>query len=119
MGRNDACFCGSGKKQKNCHADIEESSMAANIFRLYNRIDNKIDEHYSTSQKKHKCEKGCAECCFNQTPIHEIEYNLIQYEILRTWSQQDINELSKRVEFLWESLCKKHPDLVRELETSY
>lgn len=119
MGRNDTCFCGSGKKQKNCHADIEESSMAANIFRLYNRIDTKISEHYSATQKSHKCEKGCAECCFNQTPISEIEYNLIQYEILRGWSQKDIEDLSEKVKTLWEILGKRHPELVSELETSY
>jgi methionyl aminopeptidase len=24
MGRNDACWCGSGKKYKNCHMDFDE-----------------------------------------------------------------------------------------------
>ena len=34
MGRNDLCFCGSGKKQKKCHPNINEDSVAAKIIKL-------------------------------------------------------------------------------------
>ncbi|MDR4187636.1 MULTISPECIES: SEC-C metal-binding domain-containing protein [Bacillus] len=26
MGRNELCFCGSGKKQKKCHDDVDPNS---------------------------------------------------------------------------------------------
>lgn len=38
MGRNDLCFCGSGKKQKKCHPNINEDSVAAKIIKLYTQL---------------------------------------------------------------------------------
>ena len=49
MGRNDLCFCGSGKKQKKCHPNINEDSVAAKIIKLYTQLskeghaDEKLD----------------------------------------------------------------------------
>lgn len=118
MGRNDFCFCGSGEKQKKCHSDIDERSMAASIFRFYHKIDTKVEDHYSKSSLMHQCKKGCSECCYNQTPISEIEFNVIQYQILKL-PQNEIEKLKKRVENLWNILCNTHPEFVKELEKSY
>ncbi len=117
MGRNDLCFCGSGKKLKKCHLEIDEKSMIANLLKLYNKIDNKITDHYLSTGNDHKCKKGCAECCYNQTRISEIEYNLIQYELLK-WSESSIMDLSIKVQRLWNILKQKHPELIKQLETS-
>jgi len=35
MNRNDVCFCGSGKKVKHCHRDINEKSLLAKMLALY------------------------------------------------------------------------------------
>ena len=36
---NDLCFCGSGKKHKKCHFDINPSSKLADIYRAYKEFD--------------------------------------------------------------------------------
>ena len=45
MGRNDLCFCGSGKKQKKCHPNINEDSVAAKIIKLYTQLSKELEEN--------------------------------------------------------------------------
>ena len=45
MGRNDLCFCGSGKKQKKCHPNINEDSVAAKNYKTIYTIIKRIEEN--------------------------------------------------------------------------
>ena len=47
MGRNDLCFCGSGKKQKKCHPNINEDSVAAKIIKLYTQLSKELEGYKS------------------------------------------------------------------------
>lgn len=80
MGRNDLCFCNSGKKQKNCHPDIKEDSYFANLVKLYNSVNNKIEQ--DSQPDKLKCHKGCSECCHHYFSITPVEYFYIIYRLL-------------------------------------
>ncbi|WP_255257326.1 MULTISPECIES: SEC-C metal-binding domain-containing protein [unclassified Bacillus (in: firmicutes)] len=40
MGRNELCFCGSGKKQKKCHVNVDQDSYIGNLYKKYFEIDN-------------------------------------------------------------------------------
>lgn len=59
MGRNDLCFCGSNKKQKKCHPDINSESKLAKMYALYHTFDN-----YALKKGiKNNCPKKCYNCC--------------------------------------------------------
>jgi len=113
MGRNDLCFCGSGKKIKKCHPDINEQSIAARLLRLYNEIDHSVDIYYQNTNHTAPCSKGCAECCYSDFPLSDIEFNLIIYEI-RKWNRTEIESLIQRATILWERVNEKYPDFSEE-----
>ena len=71
MGRNDSCFCGSGKKTKKCHPDINESSLVAKLLGIYAEIDKR------NSKANTICEIGCADCCADDFEIHLSEFMAI------------------------------------------
>lgn len=114
MGRNDICFCGSGKKTKYCH-DFNEHSQAGSLVKLYQRIDNKISQHYCNNQLKSKCSKGCSECCYHYFTISDIEFDLILNE-LKKWSVEQIEILKQRVHIAWKDFAKSYPDYANNLE---
>ena len=69
MGRNDRCFCGSGKKKKRCHADMNEASLVAKLLELYAAVDERNSHAVSSP-----CRKGCASCCTNDFEVHFAEF---------------------------------------------
>lgn len=72
MGKNDLCFCGSGKKQKKCHSDIHEKSVVANLYRKISAIDEAVKKCTGSI-----CKKGCCDCCTADFPISVDEFFLI------------------------------------------
>ena len=42
MSRNELCFCGSNKKNKHCHPDINEKSLVAKLLALTQKLTNAI-----------------------------------------------------------------------------
>jgi Fe-S-cluster containining protein len=69
MASNELCFCGSGKKQKRCHADVHEKSVAANLLSVRSRVDAEIQQvGYSL------CHKGCSNCCGDYFNISVVEF---------------------------------------------
>lgn len=69
MGRNELCFCGSGKKYKLCHPEINERSLVAKLLTLYTKIDER-NSHAIGSP----CVKGCAHCCTDDFDVHFSEF---------------------------------------------
>ncbi|MCL2574298.1 MAG: SEC-C metal-binding domain-containing protein [Defluviitaleaceae bacterium] len=71
MGRNDRCFCGSGKKVKHCHSDINEKSLVAKMLELYSVIDKRNANAQSI------CKIGCSQCCRDDFEVFFSEYIMI------------------------------------------
>ncbi|TBL05143.1 nucleic acid-binding protein [Bacillus paranthracis] len=81
MGRNDNCFCGSGKKRKKCHSYISEDSYIESLYKLYHEIEIiKKDHQYPL---EHPCKKGCHECCYDFFSITMLEFEAILASLKR------------------------------------
>ncbi len=115
MGRNDLCFCGSQKKAKRCHPDINEQSRAAKVIRLYNTIDTMIDNHYRKTGFKKPCSKGCPGCCHGDFPVSTIEFDIITREI-RGWDYDKKHHFIKICEKLWNDIDRQYHEYTEVLE---
>jgi Fe-S-cluster containining protein len=114
MGRNDLCFCGSGKKRKKCHPDILETSYAAEVLQSYYLFDQAIQTHFYG--KEHPCKPGCSACCYDIFPVSDIEYSLIVYE-LRKWDQKRLDHLRLKAKNNWEQFCIINPNEAQHMDT--
>lgn len=85
MSANDLCFCGSGVKQKKCHAEVNENSAMANLLRVYHKIDSEVKE-----KADGVCKKGCRECCRDFFNISCLEYFTILRHLKITFTENDI-----------------------------
>ena len=117
VGRNDLCFCGSGKKVKRCHPKINEQSLVAKLLQLYAEIDER------NSKAATVCKTGCAKCCSGDFDVHLTEFLTIlnylkigssrpedvQYDELRT-TLKEYNISNKWCIFLdqKEKVCKTY-----------
>ncbi|WP_255290570.1 SEC-C metal-binding domain-containing protein [Bacillus cereus] len=83
MSRNEQCFCGSGKKQKKCHDDVDPNSYIGNLYKKYFKIDSIISDYKATHKEfeNHPCGKGCFNCCYDVFPISMLEFELLLEEI--------------------------------------
>lgn len=109
MGRNDPCFCGSGKKQKKCHPDIHEASLAAEAIRLYALIDKEIEEHYAKNKITPPCQAGCYQCCYDAFLVSPIEIDIIIRE-MRKWGKEKVDNVVKKAKEYWEDFKIRYPD---------
>ena len=107
MGRNDLCFCGSGKKVKKCH-DFNEKSQAADCLKLYNDLAIAVELHYSQSDINPMCVEGCSDCCYDNFTITDIEFDLILLEI-RNWSDERLANLKIKVLEDWDKFKREYP----------
>ncbi len=103
MGRNDLCFCGSGKKIKKCHNSINENSIIAELYRKYNKIDKSI-----SIPKDYPCKKGCDNCCYDYFYVSQIEFFCIYNYIL----------LNNGYEYLYKTI-QKSIDTIEYLKKNY
>jgi Fe-S-cluster containining protein len=115
MGKNDACFCGSGYKTQNSHVDINENSFAAHLLKLYSRLDDIISKHYETTGHSYPCKAGCSQCCYDYFPISDIEFDLITIE-MRSWGKEQIDKLIGKTGNLWNRMVYINPKYTRNLE---
>lgn len=90
MGRNDLCFCGSGKKTKKCHPDVLENSTFAKIIRNYAEFDKKFSA-YNNEHEVTKCLDTCSACCRDYFFISENEFYLtLSYYLYESKNDLDI-----------------------------
>jgi len=108
MGRNDLCFCMSGKKKKNCHPDINEESEAAAKIIIYNQLENNFKEHIQIASGLSLCGPGCTDCCYDYFTVQSIEFDLIINELAK-WDEEKLNNLIKRVDKYWSILKDEYP----------
>lgn len=111
MGRNDLCFCGSGKKQKYCHYNIYERSIIAETLILYNGLDKKL-----CNLTTRTCKKGCSECCSQFFSISEIEFAIIIDYLVCKFGKEKTNQIINKGIMLNNEFSKKHPDYFNSLE---
>lgn len=115
MGRNDLCFCGSGKKQKKCHANINENSVAAKTLRLYNEMSKELEENIY-GKKDVICKKGCNNCCKDYFSISEVEFAIIMDHLYSKMGIEKTNEIINKALALVDRFEKNNPEYFRQLE---
>lgn len=112
MGRNDLCFCGSGKKYKRCHSTIRENSKLANMYRAY----SSFDEYAKKEKLANNCPVGCHSCCDG---VHffvcENEFLLI-LDFLLMNKKSDIESIIERAIDYCRIFKKVFPDAYMLLE---
>jgi Fe-S-cluster containining protein len=114
MGRNDLCFCMSGKKNKNCHPDIHEESEAAAKLKIYGQLEKDLKNHSERNNGITLCAQGCSACCFDYFTVQNIEFDLILNELAK-WDEEKLNNLINRVDIYWKVLEKEYPEAAKLL----
>lgn len=115
MGRNDVCFCGSGKKKKKCHRDIEAGSAFANMVDLYQRLDDTIQIGIGNI----RCQKGCYSCCYQYFTVTSVEFYYLLSRLI------DEKGMSKAQEFIdrgyqdYLTYQENHPDIIKVLKENH
>jgi hypothetical protein len=69
MGRNERCWCGSGKKWKHCHRD-REAQQPGNVFQHFEAV----REQYARGECLHP-EAGAVNCGRNAIRAHSVQRN--------------------------------------------
>lgn len=83
MGRNDLCFCGSGKKHKKCHHMIREDSLLAHTLMCLKDVNKKIQQARAEQGFTTICEMDqCYDCCRDYFCVSLTEYFLIKATLL-------------------------------------
>ncbi|NMD72659.1 hypothetical protein HHO41_20700 [Bacillus sp. DNRA2] len=113
MSRNNLCVCGSGKKQKRCHSDINPDSRAGKLLQIYSHVDE-ITKSFEY-EKNHPCKKGCSSCCYHNFSITDIEFKLILRE-LSNWPMEDVFKLKEEIESITNIIQRNFPDFFLTLE---
>lgn len=116
MGRNDLCFCGSGKKHKRCHDNIKSESIIARLYRFYMTIDNEIEAQKREKKLKFTCKKGCSECCSQYFVISESEFIVIIDYLMRNWEYQKIDDIIRVCKEQWTTIQDQFPLFAQKLE---
>lgn len=86
--RNTLCFCGSGKKQKKCHPDINPDSLIAHQYRIMHLIDKEIQSCPYTI-----CKLGCNECCTDDFKITVSEFFTILNYLKISCTNEQIDKI--------------------------
>lgn len=110
MGRNDLCFCMSGKKQIKCHPGIDEGSQEAAKLRIYGQLNKELEKQSQISEGITLCVPGCIHCCYDYFTVQSIEFRLILDELAK-WSEEELNNLIEKVDKNWNILVEGHPEV--------
>lgn len=116
MGRNDLCFCGSGKKQKKCHIDIHEESIVAELHSLYNEIDTRVEKHFNDIERKPYCHKGCSNCCSDYFTISNIEFDVL-LDRMKTWDKDKRDKVVQRGLEVYHNFKNINPKYCEKLDS--
>lgn len=114
MGRNDLCFCGSGKKYKNCCCDVNEDSLIASLLYKYYWLDLKVSQMTKDQGIQLLCKKGCSFCCSDYFYISMVEYFAIRRELIQNRLQ---NQIYTSAEKGYRELAQTAPAEVQKLES--
>ena len=101
LGRNDPCFCGSGKKYKKCHPDINPDSLIADLIRFYQKMDSRILEGKANG-KCNTCKESCNTCCNHYFAVSSTEFDYITYEYTKRYGVKKWQELLTKAKVKWE-----------------
>ncbi len=115
MSNEELCFCGSGRRKIKCHPDIKEDSRGARVFSLYSKVDKAIEEHFNKTGTKPPCKVGCIDCCYDNFPISDVEFDIILLEI-KKWSKEKIKELIERLGSTFIKMRSENPNYIASLE---
>ena len=105
MNRNEKCFCGSGKKYKHCHIDIEENSVIGDLVLLYNKLDNLL----KNSKKPANCHAGCSNCCYHMFPVPLTEFIYACYGYKKLYGNNSIEAIINKGYNLYMAALKSFP----------
>lgn len=109
LGRNDKCFCGSGKKAKFCHIDIDTESRFAELVKLYTEFDNLVKQE-KLKGKCNTCKENCNVCCKHHFDILEVEFDYIAYQYAKRFGIDKWNELTREGYKQWIVYREKNPE---------
>ncbi|MEK0224385.1 YkgJ family cysteine cluster protein [Bacillus proteolyticus] len=117
MDRNELCFCGSDKKQKKCHDNVDPNSYIGNLYKKYFKIDNIISDYKATHKEfeNHPCGKGCFNCCYDVFPVSMLEFELLLEEMRNIGIEFAETVFAKALKHL-DSLRTNNPGLYKRLE---
>lgn len=113
MGRNDKCFCGSGRKRKKCHSSFAEGSSIEELYKLYMAIDEVQDTHEDL--KNGPCRKGCSNCCYDVFSITMLEFELILQAIREKGHDYALNLFNTALENV-KTMKVQSPEIMERLE---
>jgi Fe-S-cluster containining protein len=68
--KKNICFCGSGKKAAECHAEISDNTAMSYLFEAFRLIDRDI----ANTVRAPVCPKNCTECCEYSFEVSAAEY---------------------------------------------
>ncbi len=109
LGRNDKCFCGSGKKYKVCHSDIHPDSRFAELVRMYTSFD-KLIEQGKLNGKCAGCKENCNVCCSHRFEVTNLEFDYIAYEYSKKYGVEKWKEVTSRGKERWIKFKDKYPE---------
>ncbi|WP_019156949.1 YkgJ family cysteine cluster protein [Robertmurraya massiliosenegalensis] len=110
--RNEPCFCGSGKKAKKCHHDIQSNSAFAELIKLQKEIDNTITNNVGDVP----CQKGCSNCCYEPFSISSSEFYFIMNHIIENEGEEAAKEIIKKGARIWREIEQNNPELATKLK---
>ena len=117
MGRNDLCFCISGKKTKKCHPDIDENSLEAAKLKIYGKLNEHLNNHRLNVSDETLCVPGCSDCCYDYYTLQGVEFDLILRE-LKKWDKEKLDDLINKVNKYWKVLGEDHPQVSKLLTST-
>ncbi len=109
LGRNDKCFCGSGKKYKVCHSDIHPDSRFAELVRMYTSFD-KLIEQGKLNGKCAGCKENYNVCCSHRFEVTVLEFDYIAYEYSKKYGVEKWKEVISRGKERWIKFKDKYPE---------
>lgn len=112
MGRNDKCFCGSGKKVKKCHFTVKENSKLASIY----IANSDFDKHVNEENIRANCPKECSACCSDFFYITENEFLLILDGLLKKGGSTLVNKYIDRANEYHQYLADYFPEIINGLD---
>lgn len=115
MGRNDLCFCNSGKKKKKCHPDVHVESKAANKLKIYGQLQEEQNKHDEISEGISLCVETCSDCCHDYFTVQDMEFDLILDELSK-WDEDKLNNIINRIEEYWSRLIDAQSEVGRLLK---
>ncbi len=100
--RNLPCFCGSGKKQKFCHSDINPNSVVANYYKIVNRLNEEIKNNC----QYFVCKRGCSDCCTNDFDVSINEFFTILNYLQIKCNDEQIEKICNKAKLNIASVTK-------------